>query len=154
MRAIGRASSPRPCLLEDFPEDQEPPSDSPLLRALGLGSRRGLARDEIEAALFAHGAHVVADELGLDPEDCRLVCVPPDVYSRFGREHGWGKQQQWTHFDGYQVLKGGRLRALVGGDVRYGGLNDLTSIAPSDKRDSVIARFAVVRRARLVARWR
>jgi hypothetical protein len=140
-------------LIEDFPEDQEPPADSPLLKALGLGHRRGLARDEIEVALLAHGAHIVT-ELGLDPRECRLVCVPPDVYTRFGRDHGWGAQPQWTHLDGYQVLKGGRLRALVGGDARYGGLNDLTSIAPSDQRDSVVARFAVVRRARQVARWR
>ncbi len=52
------------------------------------------------------------------------------------------------------MLKGGKLRALVGGNARYGGVNDLTSIAPSDRRDSVVARFAVVRRARMVARWR
>ena len=141
-------------LIEDFPEDQEPPKDSPLLTALGLGRRRGLARDEIEVALLAHGARILADELRLDPHESRLLCVPPDVYSRFGRDHGWGAQPQWTHFDGYQVMKGGRLRALVGGDARYGGLNDLTSIAPSDQRESVIARFAVVRRARQVARWR
>jgi len=141
-------------LIEDFSEDQEPPKDAPLLTALGLGRRRGLARDEIEVALLAHGARILADELGLDPHESRLLCVPPDVYSRFGRDHGWGAQPQWTHFDGYQVMKGGRLRALVGGDARYGGLNDLTSIAPSDQRESVIARFAVVRRARQVARWR
>ena len=140
-------------LVEDFPEGQEP-TDAPLSKALGLGGRRGLARNEIETALSAHGARVVKDELGLDPTEHKLVCVPPDVYSRFGLEQGWGKQPQWTHFDGYQVLKGGRLRALVGGDARYGGVNDLTSIAPSDKRESVVARFAVVRRARLVARWR
>jgi hypothetical protein len=140
-------------LIEDFPEGQDPP-ESRLLTALGLAGRRGLARDEIEAGLFANGARIVAEDLGLDPIECRLVCLPPDLYSRFGRDHGWGKQQQWTHLDGYQVLKGGRMRALVGGDVRYGGLNDLTSIAPSDRRASVIARFAIVRRARQVARWR
>ncbi len=140
-------------LVEDFPEDQEP-ADAPLSKTLGLGGRRRLARAEIERALSANGERVVKDELGLDPKDHKLVCVPPDVYARFGREQGWGKHPQWTHLDGYQVLKGGRLRALVGGDVRYGGVNDLTSIAPSDKRDSVVARFAVVRRARLVARWR
>ena len=50
------------------------------------------------------------------------------------------------------VLKCGHLRALVGGDARYGGLNDLVSIAPSDQRESVIARFAVIRRARHVGR--
>jgi hypothetical protein len=141
-------------LLEDFPEDQEAPAESPLLTALGLAGRRGLARAEIETALLERGAGIVAERLGLDPLEFRLVCIPQDLYSRFGREHGWGAQRQWTHFDGYQVISGGRLRALVGGDARYGGLNDLTSIAPSDRRDSVIARFAVVRRARLVARWR
>jgi hypothetical protein len=45
------------------------------------------------------------------------------------------------------------VRALVGGDARYGGLTDLLSIDVADQRDSVIARFAVIRRARQVARW-
>lgn len=139
-------------LIEDFPEDQD--ATSPLLEALGLPRRRQLARVEIEAALLERGAATLKDRLHLDPQDFRLVCIPQDLYSRFGRERGWGAQKQWTHFDGYQVLSGGRLRALVGGDTRYGGLHDLTSIAPTDQRDSVIARFAVVRRARQVARWR
>ncbi|MCC6764564.1 MAG: hypothetical protein IT293_07865 [Deltaproteobacteria bacterium] len=140
-------------LVEDFAEGGEPPVDGSILKALGLTGRRGLARDDIETALLANGARILA-ELGLDPKEHRLVCVPPDVYTRFGRDAGWGKQQQWTHLDGYQVLKGGKLRALVGGNARYGGLNDLTSIAPSDRRDSVVTRFAIVRRARMVARWR
>jgi len=73
---------------------------------------------------------------------------------RFGLDRKWGEQQQWTHFDGYQVLKSGQLRALAGGNVRYGGLTDLISLGIADQRDSVIARFAVIRRARQVARWR
>jgi hypothetical protein len=141
-------------LIEDFPEDQEPPTDSALLTALGLPRRRALTRNEIESALFEYGAKIVEEQLGLDPQEFRLVCVPQNLYSRFGRDRGWGGQRQWTHFDGYQIVKGGRLRALVGGDVRYGGLNDLISIAPSDQRESVIARFAVIRRARQVLRWR
>ena len=52
------------------------------------------------------------------------------------------------------ILSGNRLRALAGGDGRFGGLNDLVSISPSDARDSVYARFAVVRRARMAGRWR
>jgi hypothetical protein len=141
-------------LIEDFREDEDPPAESPVIAALGLPHRRGLARDDIEDALLLNGATVVADQLGLDPFEFRLVCIPHDLYSRFGREHGWGAARQWTHFDGYQVVKGGRLRALVGGDARYGGLTDLASIARSDRRDTVVARFAVIRRARQVARWR
>ena len=140
-------------LIEDFPEEGEPPADSSLLAALGLGRRRALARTEIESALLEHGARILEERLGLDPYEFRLVCIPQDLYSRFGRDRGWGAQAQWTHFDGYQVMKGARLRALVGGDARYGGLNDLVSIAPSDQRESVIARFAVIRRARHVGRW-
>jgi hypothetical protein len=140
-------------LVEDFPEDAEPSSGA-LVEALGIRTRRGLARDDIETALLASGPAILEDQLGLDPKAHKLVCLPPDVYARFGRECGWGRRQQWTHLDGYQVLKSGRLRALVGGDVRYGGVTDLTSIAGSDRRDSVVARFAVVRRSRLVARWR
>lgn len=141
-------------LIEDFPEDQEPPATGELLSALGLPHRRGLARLEIDDALRENGAAILEKQLLLDPIEFRLVCVPQDLYSRFGRDRSWGQQQQWTHFDGYQVLKNGSLRALVGGDVRHGGLNDLVSIAVTDQRECVVARFAVIRRARQVARWR
>jgi hypothetical protein len=141
-------------LIEDFAEDQDPPASGELLSALGLPRRRGLARVEIDWALQEHAAEILRERLGLDPVEFRLVCIPHDLYMRIGRDRGWGQQPQWTHFDGYQVLKNRTLRALVGGDVRHGGLSDLVSIAISDQRDSVIARFAVVRRARQVARWR
>ena len=140
-------------LLEDFPEDAEPPTDGKLLHALGLAKRRGLARVEIDDRLLERGNEIVEQHLGLDPREFRLVCIPQDVYARFGRDHDWGRRPQWTHFDGYQVLRDGALRALAGGDVRYGGLNDLVSIELTDQRDSVIVRFAVIRRARHVARW-
>ena len=45
----------------------------------------------------------------------------------------------------------GRLRALAGGDVRYGGLYDLLGISRDYDSDRVMARFAVVRRERMVA---
>ena len=140
-------------VLETFGEDAEPPTGGGLLRALGLSRRRGLARVEVDDALLAHGNEIVERQLGLDPREFRLVCIPQDLYARFGRDHAWGQRQQWTHFDGYQVLRNGQLRALAGGDVRYGGLNDLVSIELTDQRDSVIVRFAVIRRARHVARW-
>lgn len=140
-------------LIEDFAEDTEPPASGPLLAALGLPRRRGLSRLTIERALMERGPYIIRDQLGLGITEFRLVCLPPDLYTRVGREKGWGRQQQWTHFDGYQVLHGGGLRALVGGDARYGGLNDLVSIAANDEREGVIARFAVIRRARQVVRW-
>jgi hypothetical protein len=138
-------------LVEDFPEQEEAPS-SPLLSALGFSQRRGLSRKEIETALRQHGGQVLQDRLGLDSREFRLVCIPFDVYLRVGRDRGWGQREQWTHFDGYQVMHGGRLRALVGGDVRYGGLLDLVSISPDDQRESVVTRFAIVRRERFMAR--
>lgn len=140
-------------LVEDFPETQEVPATGDLLSALGLGRRRALARREIEVALLEHGAAVLQERLLLDPNEFRLVCIPPDLYIGLGRDRGWGRQEQWTHFDGYQVLKSGQVRALVGGDARFGGLADLVSIDVADQRDSVVARFAVIRRARQVARW-
>jgi hypothetical protein len=140
-------------LIEDFPEEQEPPAAGELLTALGLERRRSLARLEIDDALLERGAAILEQQLRLDPLEFRLVCIPHDLYMRFGRDRSWGRQQQWTHFDGYQVLKNGTLRALVGGDVRHGGLSDLVSIAITDQRECVVARFAVVRRARQVARW-
>jgi len=142
-------------LIEDFAED-EAAADAPskLLAALGLPKRSGLARVEIEAALVRSGDQILEERLGLAPLEFRLVCIPYDLYLRFGRDRGFGKWPHWTHFDGYQVMAGNRLRALVGGDGRFGGLNDLVSISPSDARDGVYARFAVVRRARMAGRWR
>src|SRR5262245_6292928 len=139
-----------PCLIEGFAEGEEPVTE--LLKALGLPKRRGLTRVEIENALLLNGPRVLEDQLGLDPREFRLICIPPDIYLRVGRERGWGQRAEWTHFDGYRVLQSGQLLALVGGSSKYGGLVDLCGISPTDERDNVIARFVVVRRARLGAR--
>jgi hypothetical protein len=137
-------------LVEDFPEDAIPES-SPLLEALGFERRRGLSRVAIERALRVRAAGVL-EKLGLDARQHLLVCVPADVYANVGTRRGWGKQEYWTHLDGYQVLRDGKLRALVGGDVRFGGLYDVCSIARDDEREGVVARFAVVRRERMQSR--
>jgi hypothetical protein len=141
-------------LLEDFAENESADSPSKLLAALGLAKRSGRSRMEIESALMHFGSDILENTLGLDPLEFRLVCIPYDLYTRFGRERGLGKWPHWTHFDGYQVMAGNRLRALVGGDGRFGGLYDLVSISPSDAREGVYTRFAVVRRARMTLRWR
>lgn len=137
-------------LVEAFAEGEDPPA-SELLSLLGLARRRSLSRLEIETALVTRGPRVVREHLGLDPRAFRLVSIPFDAYFRIGAARGWGEQRLWTHFDGYQLLKDGGLRALVGGDVRYGGIFDLCSIGPADEREGVVARFAVVRRERLAA---
>ena len=141
-------------LIEDFAENESAEAPSKLLQALGLAKHSGLARTEIEAALARFGPQILEERLGLDPIEFRLVCIPYDLYTRFGRDRGFGQWHHWTHFDGYQVMGGNRLRALVGGDGRFGGLYDLVSISPNDAREGVYARFAVVRRARMTARWR
>jgi hypothetical protein len=140
-------------LVEDFPDlgEDDQPAASALLATLGLASRRGLTRIAIERALFAHGARVVQEELGLDPRAFRLVCIPPDVHLRLGEAEGWGRQPLWTHFDGYLVMADGRLRALAGGNARFGGLYDLLGLSRDYDSDKVMARFAVVKRARMVA---
>lgn len=79
-----------------------------------------------------------------------MVCIPFDAYLRLAPELGWGRRELWTHFDGYQVVRGPRLRALVGGDVRYGGAADLVGIGLDYDQERIIARFAVVRRKRLM----
>ena len=139
-------------LVEDFAEDAVPPEPSELLRALGLTRRNGLSRAEIEVRLRRNGAKLLKEGLGVDPTKFRLVCIPYDVYARAGQERQWGRQPRWTHVDGYQLLKGGRMRALVAGDVRFGGLYDLCSISQFDERENVLARFAIVHRERLMVR--
>ena len=136
--------------MEDFAEDEAACDlSSQLLCALGLKRRRAQSRSQIEAALLRRGPQITESELGLQPQEFRLLCIPFDLYLRLGPAPGWGQRKLWTHFDGYQVLKGGKLRALVGGDARYGGIHDLCSISRADEREGVIARFAVVRRQRL-----
>jgi hypothetical protein len=140
-------------LVEDFPdpkEGEEAPA-SELLTILGFAGRRGLPRIAIEQALLEHGADVLEKELRLDPRVFRLVCVPPDVHLRLGEAEGWGRQSYWTHFDGYIVMADGRLRALAGGEARFGGLFNLLGISRDYDSDRVMARFAVVRRERMVA---
>jgi len=140
-------------LVEDFPDpgegDKTPGSE--LLTILELAARRGLSRIAIEQALRAHGARVLEKELGLDPRVFRLVCIPPDVHLRLGEAEGWGRQPSWTHFDGYLVMPDKRLRALAGGDARYGGLYELLGVSRDYDPDHLVARFAVVRRDRMVA---
>ena len=143
-------------LVEDFPDpaDGQTPPASELVKSLGLPGRRGLPRIAIEQALLMHGARILEKELGLDPRVFRLVCIPPDVYVRLGEAEGWGRQPFWTHFDGYlirTVMGQVRFQALAGGDVRYGGLYDLLAVGREYDSDSLLARFAVVQRARMVA---
>jgi hypothetical protein len=143
-------------LVEDAPDPKEGEQlePSPLLTALELAGRRGLTREAIEQALLTHGTRVLEKDLGLDPRVFRLVCIPSDVHFRLGEAEGWGRQPCWTHFDGYLVrtVQGQlRLQALVGGDVRYGGLYDLLGVGRDYDSDRLIVRFAVVHRERMVA---
>jgi hypothetical protein len=143
-------------LVEDFPDpaDGQTPAASELLKSLGLPGRRGLPRLAIEQALLMHSARILEKELGLDPRVFRLVCIPPDVYVRLGEAEGWGRQPFWTHFDGYlirTVMGQVRLQALAGGDVRYGGLYELLAVGRDYDSDRLLARFAVVQRARMAA---
>ena len=137
-------------LVEAHAEGDE--AETPLLRELGCGRRRALSRDDIEVTLLKHGARIVGEHLGLDPLAFRLVCIPADLFIRLGRDRGWGNRQEWTHFDGYQIAAGGRLRALVGANARFGGLADLCSISRGDARENTVVRFAVIRRERLGVR--
>jgi hypothetical protein len=136
---------------EPSPATTQPPAPSPLLVALGLPRRSGLPRSAIERALRARGEAVVTD-LGLDPREFRVVCVPADVYTRLGARLGWGRQALWTHFDGHLVSADRKLMPLAGGDVRYGGLHDIVAVGAGYDSDRLIARLAVVQRRRF-ATW-
>jgi hypothetical protein len=139
-------------LVEDF-DEPDPGTEAPpsaLLSALGFDDRRGLSRIRLEKALIERGNAILAD-IGLDARSFRLVCIPPDVYGRIGPQQGWGRKPLWTHFDGYLVRRNGKLQALAGGDVRFGGLFDLVGISRGYDSDRIIARFAVVQRRRMAA---
>jgi hypothetical protein len=140
-------------LVEDFP-DPPPggaPASAPLLDALGLSRRSGLPRKGIEKALRERGGVVVKD-LGLDPRTHRLACIPVDVYTRLGRKLGWGRTETWTHLDGYMASRERKLMALAGGDVRFGGLNDLVAVGSDYDSERLLLRLALVQRRRF-ATW-
>lgn len=138
-------------LIEDFPEP-EPKEKLPrtgLLTALGLESRWGLTRVDIENALLQHGPRIIEEDLSLDPEAFRLVAIPPDIYIYLAAGRGWGQKQMWTHFDGYRVREDGKLQALAGGDQRFGGAHDVVGFSPAYTNEKILARFAVMQRKRM-----
>jgi hypothetical protein len=136
-------------LVEPFDEG-DPCDSSPLLGLLHLSPRRGRTRAEIERALFARAGEAL-HALGLDPMRFSLICIPFDAYLRLAPGFGWGRASLWTHFDGYQLTGGDRMRALVGGDARYGGAADVCSVGRGYSDPHITIRFAVVRRLRLLA---
>lgn len=139
-------------LVEDFPETA-PDTPTPLLGQLGLSVRRGLPRLVIEDALRSHTIGI-CKTLGLDPFEFIVACIPFDAYTRLSPRYEWGRQQLWTHFDGYQVTRELRLLALVGGDARFGGAEEFCAIQRDYDADRVLARFCVLRRARFLVRHR
>jgi hypothetical protein len=137
-------------LVEDFPDpDVNEELSTRLLSKLGLQSRWGLSRLEIEDALLENGVRIVED-LHLDPEAFRLVLIPPDIFIHFASRFGWGQKEIWTHFDGYRVLEGGNLQALAGGDRRFGGTHDVVSFGLGYANARICARFALVQRRRMM----
>jgi len=139
-------------LVETF---EEGPAGAPvgkngLAEALGLESRWGLARRALERLLQTRGPGIV-ESLGLDPWKFRLVSVPPDLFGVLGERRGWGRNEIWTHLDGYLATRERKLLALAGGDVRYGGVQDLVGVGVGYDSDRLLARFAIVDRRRLRA---
>jgi len=119
-----------------------------LIAELGLPSRWGLTRIELENALLQNGPRILKETLQLDPEAFRIVAIPPDIYTSLGPDRGWGQQEMWTHFDGYWVQEG-KLQALAGGDKRFGGTHDVVCFSPNYSSEKLLARFAVVQRKRM-----
>jgi hypothetical protein len=137
-------------LVETFPEDA-PDARTPLLEALSLPGRLGLTRLAIEDALLSRGTQVCED-LALDPASHRLACIPFDAYQRLAPGFGWGRRRLWTHFDGYQLTRELHLQALVGGDVHFGGADDLCAVGRGYDSSHITTRFALLRRDRFEAR--
>lgn len=121
-----------------------------LAEALGLKRRWGLARMTIERIIQEKGPELVKS-LGLDPWRFRLVCVPPDVFGAVAQRRNWAKHEIWTHLDGYLATRERKLMALAGGDVRYGGFQDLVGVGTEYDSDRLLARFAIVDRRRIRA---
>ncbi|MFO1395349.1 MAG: hypothetical protein U1F09_16500 [Steroidobacteraceae bacterium] len=144
-----RASSAETVLLEDFAEGAEPPGGE-LLHALGLPARRGLARVQVDD-LLARQRRRRARDLELDLlREFRLVCIrrisPLRPRSRLGRAPTSGPTSTATRCCATE--RSARSPAATSA----GGLGDLVGLGLTDQRDGVVVRFAVIRRARHVAR--
>jgi len=115
-------------LVEEFPDPTvgERPSPFELFAALRLSRRHGLPRVAIDPAPLTRGGNVL-EELALDPRVFRLH--PSGRPSPARRDGEPGAPAVLDHFDGYLVMADGRLRALAGGDVRYGSPYDLLGIS-------------------------
>ena len=139
-------------LVESFDEG---PAGSPIGRgaladALGLENRWGQSRVALERLLQTRGPGLV-ESLGLDPWKFRLVSLPPDLFAVLGDRRGWGRNEIWTHLDGYVATRERKLLGLVGGDARYGGVRDLVGVGVRYESDRLLTRFAIVDRRRLRA---
>jgi hypothetical protein len=49
------------------------------------------------------------------------------------------------------VRSDGKMLALAGGDVRFGGIYDMVGVGRNYDSDHIIVRFAVVQRRRMMA---
>ena len=103
-------------LIEDFAEE-EAAADAPskLLEALGLAKRSALSRTGIETALVRSGDEILEKRLGLDPLEFRLVCIPYDLYLRFGRDRGFGTM---AALDSFRWLSGHGRQPVAGAGRR------------------------------------
>jgi hypothetical protein len=84
------------------------------------------------------------------------VCKPARLRRREERgprpcQARWGSQPIWTHFDGRMVLRNGKSLVLAGGHCQYGGIYDLVGVGRDYDSERIVARFAVVLRARMAA---
>ena len=127
-----------------LPRGPGTPRGAPLLTALGLRSRRGLARDDDRDARSSSTApRILDDELGLDPLEFRLVCVPQDLYSRFGRDRGWGSR---AAMDAFRRLPGDQGRPAAGARRRRRALRRAQrprqhrAVRPARLRDRALRR--------------
>lgn len=141
---------PETVLVETFPET-DPDARTGVLTALALAKRRGLPRIAIEDALLTNGPRLCT-ELGLEPAEFVVACIPFDAYVRLAPTYGWGQQESWTHFDGYQITRELQLWALVGGHARFGGGDNLSALVRDYDSDRLSARFAILRRQRFTVR--
>jgi hypothetical protein len=137
-------------LVESFSET-DPDAHTLLLDFFVLPQRRGVTRLTLEDALRSRGMALCA-ELGLDPIEYVVTCIPFDVYSRLAPQQGWGRQERWTHFDGYQVTRDLAVHALVGGDARHGGPDDFCTVQRDYDSVRITTRLSVLRRERFLVR--
>jgi hypothetical protein len=104
-----------------------------------------LSRFELDNLIRKHGGELLK-KLEIDDKRYKIVTIPFDIYLRIADSNNFGMHNINTFFDGFRLRTDGEIRALFGGDARFGGASFIDSIWPDFINHSIVPRLVIVRK--------